>query len=393
MLKLKQRIVDLKPIYEPTEKLLRMAEKYGVQDARHDIDWKVLFEMRKDFGSDSAFIDEVLIPAFMEKSQKDKTQILEIDIPPKKQLEYISEEIEQKELLEQEKKTEEIEKTLIEEIKKNNTPELDKYYRDLDIYLKVLENTPSITGMILIGDAGIGKSTYIRKRFKGENVLISGHITAKELYLTYLEHPYSHVIIDDPSSIYAQVDSLGLLLQATQTEPIRTIHWHTSTLKVPKKTTFYGKTTLVQNVEPKNDILESRCLIKHLHFQVDVKIKMLYEFAKIIDCPFEIVDEIKKLSAYGEVINKKISFRTIQKMLAFYNNDKDWKNKIYEVVGLKDDRIKLYNLVIELNKKHMVIKDMEEEFLQETKMSRATFYFLRSELSLTNMYTKRFKYK
>jgi len=391
MLKLKERIVDLKPIYEPSEKLLRMAEKYGVGDARHDIDWKVLFEMRKDFGSDSAFIEEVLIPAFIEKSQKDKTQILEINIPPKKELQYITDEKEKEELEAKQKKAEEKELELIEHIKQNKTPELDKYYEDLDVYLKILESVENITGLLLIGDAGCGKTTYIRKRYKGTNVLLSGHITPKELYLSYLNHPNGHIIIDDPSSIYSNIDSLGLLLQATQTEPIRTIHWHTSTLKVPKTTTFYGKTTLIQNYEPNNDILESRCLIKHLHFDFDTKIKMLYEFANVINSPLEIVDEIKSLKVYGDAVNKRISFRTVQKLLAFYNNDKNWKNRIYEVVGLKDERIKLYNLVLELNKKHRVIKDMEEEFLQETKMSRAQFYLLRSDLSLSHPYTKKFK--
>ena len=200
---------------------------------------------------------------FMEKFSSlvdNEIKLLEMAKIPKQDVEFIQEEKEQKELLEQQEKVEQKELELIEQIKQSKTPELDKYYKELDVYMKVLENTPTITACVIIGDAGIGKSTYIKKRFKGDTILLSGHLTAKELYLTYLEHPNSHIIIDDPSSIYANVDSLGLLLQATQTEPIRTIHWHTSTLKVPKKTTFSGKMTLIQNYEIKNRVTTTiRC--------------------------------------------------------------------------------------------------------------------------------------
>ena len=378
------KLKRLNRVIEPNQYWKNKCNELNIDGQK--IDWTSLQQQERDY-SKQEFKNVVL-----EEIKKHSNIILAtIEKIPKQELEYITQEAEQKELLEQEQKAEQRELELIEQIKQSKTPELDKYYKDLDIYLKVLENTPTITACVIIGDAGIGKSTYIKKRFKGDTILLSGHLTAKELYLTYLEHPNSHIIIDDPSSIYANVDSLGLLLQATQTEPIRTIHWHTSTLKVPKKTTFFGKTTLIQNYDLKDLMLENRCLIKYLHFEFDTKIKMLYEFAKIINCPMEIVDEVSKFRNYGEIINRKISFRTIQKLFAFYNNDKGWKGKILEIIGIKEDKSKIYDLVLELDKKYISIKDMEEDFIKQTKMSRAQFYLLRNELGLTRIYTKKFK--
>ena len=54
--------------------------------------------------------------------------------------------------------------------------------------------------------------------------------------------------------------------------------------------------------------------------------------------------------------------------------------------NVKEDKYKIYEFILEMNKKHSTIKDMEEEWIREMKMSRAQFYILRNDLGLSKHY-------
>jgi hypothetical protein len=81
--------------------------------------------------------------------------------------------------------------------------------------------------LILIGGHGLGKSRIVRHTLAGRACWLEGNLSVFGLYCQLWEHRNLPVVLDDVDGLYAQRDGVRLLKCLTQTEPIKSVSWHT----------------------------------------------------------------------------------------------------------------------------------------------------------------------
>ena len=110
----------------------------------------------------------------------------------------------------------------IAKIKKSYAPELEKHYKDLYDMVEVLVKSKNIHGLIVYGSAGLGKTFNViykleKMKEEGHNIeyeLITGHITALQLYQLLYQNKEKIVVIDDIADIFKDDTAKGILLSA-----------------------------------------------------------------------------------------------------------------------------------------------------------------------------------
>lgn len=217
---------------------------------------------------------------------------------------------------------------------------LTSKYAMVEDYVK--QSAQGITkGLIVNGPPGVGKTfavkAYLEKHCPNNHKVVSGKITMLMLYVALYNYRHKGrvLVLDDADDAYKDVLGLNLLKAATDTRPIRNIHWESNAkLTVPSSFDFEGSVILVSNVgfggnERKLvahlDALKDRCrpiilspndnesLFKQLCYMV-FHHKMLKDYAFT-------ADEEEMLMGYIETnLNSlhKISLRTVVKLADTY---------------------------------------------------------------------------
>src|SRR6266852_3511712 len=81
--------------------------------------------------------------------------------------------------------------------------------------------------LILIGGHGLGKSRIVRQTLAGRACWLEGNLSVFGLYCQLWEKRNLTVVLDDVDGLYAQRDGVRLLKCLTQSEPIKSVSWHT----------------------------------------------------------------------------------------------------------------------------------------------------------------------
>jgi hypothetical protein len=81
--------------------------------------------------------------------------------------------------------------------------------------------------LILIGGHGLGKSRIVRQVLTGQACWLEGNLSVFGLYCQLWKHRHRAIVLDDIDGLYAQRDGVRLLKCLTQSEPLKSVCWHT----------------------------------------------------------------------------------------------------------------------------------------------------------------------
>jgi hypothetical protein len=106
--------------------------------------------------------------------------------------------------------------------------------------------------LILIGGHGLGKSRIVRQALAGRACWLEGNLSVFGLYCQLWEHRHLPVVLDDVDGLYAQRDGVRLLKCLTQSEPLKSISWHTDapTLQrqgIPQEFQTHSRVAIIAN--------------------------------------------------------------------------------------------------------------------------------------------------
>ena len=275
----------------------------------------------------------------------------------------------------------------VNSIKFESSKELETYYNVTNKLLATLITSQKISGMILQGGAGLGKSYTTLKKLadlglnKGKDYeILSSYVTPLELYKFLYENRNGKVVIlDDTMGFFNNKINIGIVLSALWGEGKRIIHYHSSSgkLEVPQSFLFDSKIVWCVNELPKNlESVKSRCFYHELKFTYGEKIKLMYEIAKIQEIPFEVVDFLRDNS---DESTENMDFRLLWKINEIFKaNPNDWK----EIAGVGLTKDKKLILMKQLLRECNSVSDMEKRWCAETQMCRKSFYNYKQKLEI-----------
>lgn len=277
----------------------------------------------------------------------------------------------------------------IAKIKKSYAPELEKHYKDLYDMVEVLVKSKNIHGLIVYGSAGLGKTFNViykleKMKEEGHNIeyeLVTGHITALQLYQLLYQNKEKIVVIDDIADIFKDDTAKGILLSAlwgVNNKRIIRYYSTSSKLKAPSLFEFKGKIIFITNELKGFEALKSRCFKFNLEFDNDTILKIMYELAKKKNVDFEVVDFIKEEVDKNKSI--KLNLRIFEQAKEFWMHSKDWKRLLRLELLLNYN--KGYRIVSELvARDDLTEKEKVRVFMEETGLSRATYFRYKDKLN------------
>jgi hypothetical protein len=83
--------------------------------------------------------------------------------------------------------------------------------------------------LMFFGPPGVGKSRCVRQALDQRACWISGQATPLGIYLEAYVHRHQPLVLDDVDGLYADRSGIRLLKALCQTEPTKTLSWHTAT--------------------------------------------------------------------------------------------------------------------------------------------------------------------
>jgi hypothetical protein len=107
--------------------------------------------------------------------------------------------------------------------------------------------------LLLFGPPGVGKSRCLRQALDDRAGWLSGQATPLGIYLQAYEFRNRPLILDDVDGLYADRSGVRLLKALCQSEPVKTLGWHTATpilelRDVPQQFTTTSRVALVGNL-------------------------------------------------------------------------------------------------------------------------------------------------
>lgn len=124
-------------------------------------------------------------------------------------------------------------------------------YEQLDQYLRAFAKG-HFHLLILIGAGGLAKSRSVRSVLGGNGCWIEGNATPFGMYVKLYRHRDQFVVIDDVDGLYAERSGVRLLKCLCQTEPEKTVAWHSDARGlerqgVPREFTTKSRVIIISN--------------------------------------------------------------------------------------------------------------------------------------------------
>ena len=124
-------------------------------------------------------------------------------------------------------------------------------YAELDAYVRAFA-VGHLNLLMLFGPPGVGKSRCVRQALDHRVGWISGQATPLGIYLEAYAHRHQPLVLDDVDGLYADRSGIRLLKALCQTEPTKTLNWHTATpilqrQGVPQQFSTTSRVALVGN--------------------------------------------------------------------------------------------------------------------------------------------------
>jgi hypothetical protein len=123
-------------------------------------------------------------------------------------------------------------------------------YLELDEYVIGFINHFNL--LMVIGPPGTQKSQSLRKAIGEEACWLEGNVTAHRMYCELYHHRNKMVVIDDVDSLYRDCAAVRLLKCLCQTDPVKSIAWHSSSLAmqregIPHQFTTTSRVAIIAN--------------------------------------------------------------------------------------------------------------------------------------------------
>lgn len=87
--------------------------------------------------------------------------------------------------------------------------------------------------LIVVGSPGLSKTRSMKAACPDARIIQGGNLTAFGFYLQLYEHRDQTIIADDIDQLYTNKDAIRLLKAVCQTEPVKTVGWHTASRSLP----------------------------------------------------------------------------------------------------------------------------------------------------------------
>jgi hypothetical protein len=101
-------------------------------------------------------------------------------------------------------------------------------YGELEAYVRAFA-AGHLHLLLLFGPPGVGKSRTVRQALDPQIGWISGQATPLGIYLQAFAYRHQPLVLDDIDGLYADRSGIRLLKALCQTEPVKTLGWHTLT--------------------------------------------------------------------------------------------------------------------------------------------------------------------
>jgi len=265
----------------------------------------------------------------------------------------------------------------INEIRKESVKEIESYFENLYRYIEILLKSKNIKGLIVVGKRGMGKTFNTIKKLKDLGInfeIIRGHITPYELFNFLFENSEKLIVLDDIINLFDDDEILTMLLGALDKN--NTIKWVSKNER--KEFVFNGKIIILTNkLKIDDDYLEAlkdRSYLLKLNFKNHEIIEMLYILARKRNIPLEVVDFIKEME---KVSLKNLSLRLLDKIYEIYKHAQDNWQELAKLILEYDENLEI---VYELIKSGMSVKEQVKEFIERTGLSRRTYFYYKKKV-------------
>ena len=260
--------------------------------------------------------------------------------------------------------------------------------------LKCLLSTKHYEGLIFTGEGGIGKTILTLSSIKqmlepNDWEYSNGYTTPLSLYeFLYNNRNKKVIILDDVEGIFNNKLSLAILKGALWDSDGKRICQYSSKsdkAKMPERFVMKANIIILCNHIPKENDASTRAMISRTIFY-----KMCFSFEQKMKICKGFIHDDKTLTHQNrydvleilcEEVNeatRDFNFRTLRKLIAFVQYNKDRARALFQATTEIDELKKVY---LEVSRKYDVIKNQVYIFMEKTGKSRRTFFRIKKEIS------------
>lgn len=275
------------------------------------------------------------------------------------------------------------------------TKQANDYYLDhivaIQKYIEVIFNADDMHALIVEGPPGWGKTTAVETAlrlsgFKG--IHLGAYSTPLNLYNFLAENNNCIILIDDCSGLFDDSSAMAILKAATW--PLeanrRVLRWgSTSNRAITNRFEFVGKLIIVCNrfpSTPDGEAIRSRGYVRKVNINLNEAKRLLLNAAqdkKWFNCTQTAIQVAEFLiTRLNENTLSQVSFRTLKKGYRLAEIHKDsWKELFSDTlpVGSKPPE----ELIKDLAKQNLKVKDQARIFREQTGLKTRSFYNYRKE--------------
>lgn len=235
---------------------------------------------------------------------------------------------------------------------------------------------------IMVGNPGLGKSRIIKDAVKDEARIIEGRTSAFGLYCEAYKHCDESLVIDDVDQLYTDRDAVRLLKCLCQTEPEKTLAWHSATSKlvkeeIPQEFTTTSKVAIIANIwkelnanvgaiEDRGILIDFKPTTQEVHEWVGTWYKQQRITAEVYRFIGKHLHLITEPSGRHYITAQQVK-----------NAGQDWREALFETWGLTRQKYAAAELLEDNNLKP---GQRVAKFKKEAKKSKSTFYRWRKKL-------------
>lgn len=258
-------------------------------------------------------------------------------------------------------------------------------YKEVKDFLKMFSEKKTEL-VILESPQGLGKTFMIEEAMNGiDYLLLTSHVTPLENFISLYNNKHKSIVYEDIDNLLRSPISVSIFKQVTETKPIKTIQYHSSSprLTVPKSFETTSNVLISCNkFSAKNEnllALVSRGFwIRFLPTQKEV-LKKMRQILPSIHIELneghrkEVLSLISESAKFSQELNLRHLVRGLQlKKFSLEQEGFDWKTNLEKL--LKAD-VRLREVA-----KLVASKKPATQQVKEFGQSRATFYRLRERL-------------